>query len=111
MVSPFASMMRTPTTSVLAGMYSVKYPCRPRTILSGTGKYLNRNRTTSPGATLTSVVPPPLEVPDSGSIRATVAGRQRFIGQHLGDAVGLGTPGGQQDQRQPQQSPTSAPSP
>src|SRR5687768_13283885 len=32
----------------------------------------------SPTATLTSVVPPPLEVPDSGSMRAMVAGGSVF---------------------------------
>src|SRR6266545_6915320 len=65
---------RTPTTCVLSGMYSVRYPCMPLIFLSGTGVYLNRNWMMSPGASLTSPEAPPDDEPVSGSITATVVG-------------------------------------
>ena len=56
-----ASMKRTPTTRVLLGMYSVRYPPMPRRILSGTGNSVKRKEMTSPTAILVSLPPVPLD--------------------------------------------------
>ena len=71
-------MMRAPTTSVFGGTYSVMYPPSPRTAPFGTGVKRKMNVRMSPGATRTSPVPPPTDVPRSGSMTATVSREIRF---------------------------------